>query len=69
MTTTVAVAAPIETPTQRITAMPLPDQPIDVDQVGQSFIEQALARFGGNQSKAARFLGISRYALRYRVGK
>ena len=31
--------------------------------------EQALARTTGNQSAAARLLGISRYALRYRMEK
>ena len=32
-------------------------------------IEQAMDRTSGNQSAAARLLGISRYALRYRLEK
>ena len=36
---------------------------------GLDLLEQALARTNGNQSAAARLLGISRYALRYRMEK
>ncbi len=41
-------------------------QPADVE---RSLVEQALARTGGNVSRAARLLGISRDALRYRVDR
>ncbi len=37
--------------------------------VERSLVEQALARTGGNVSRAARLLGISRDALRYRVDR
>ena len=32
-------------------------------------VEQALVKSGGNKSKAARLLGISRDALRYKLKK
>jgi len=35
----------------------------------KSFIEQALAQAGGNQVRAAKLLGLSRDALRYRMEK
>jgi two-component system response regulator AtoC len=47
----------------------LPDEGVDLDGVEAGLIEQALARTTGNQSAAARLLGISRYALRYRMEK
>jgi transcriptional regulator with PAS, ATPase and Fis domain len=47
----------------------LPDVGVDLDAVEAGLIEQALARTQGNQSAAARLLGISRYALRYRMEK
>jgi two-component system, NtrC family, response regulator AtoC len=48
---------------------PLPADGVDLDQVERGFLVQALARTGGNQSAAARLLGISRYQLRYRCEK
>jgi DNA-binding NtrC family response regulator len=45
----------------------LPPEGIDLAAVERSFIEQALKMASGNQSRAARLLGISRYALRYRL--
>ena len=47
----------------------LPDEGVDLEAVERSFIEQAMDRTGQNQSAAARLLGISRYALRYRLEK
>lgn len=47
----------------------LPPDGVDLDEVEASLIAQALDRTGGNQSKAATLLGISRYALRYRIEK
>ena len=47
----------------------LPEGGVDLEQVERSFLEQAMDRTGGNQSAAARLLGISRYALRYRLQK
>jgi two-component system response regulator AtoC len=47
----------------------LPDEGVDLEAVERSFIVQAMERTGQNQSAAARLLGISRYALRYRLEK
>ncbi len=47
----------------------LPDGGVLLKDVERSFIEQALRRTSGNQSQAARLLGITRYALRYRMEK
>jgi DNA-binding NtrC family response regulator len=47
----------------------LPEEGVDLDAVERGLLEQALSRTAGNQSAAARLLGISRYALRYRMEK
>ena len=47
----------------------LPSEGVNLDSVEAGLLAQALARTGGNQSAAARLLGISRYALRYRMEK
>jgi DNA-binding NtrC family response regulator len=47
----------------------LPEEGVDLEQLERDFLEQALERAGGNQSQAARLLGLSRHALRYRLGK
>jgi DNA-binding NtrC family response regulator len=47
----------------------LPEEGVDLEGVEAGLIAQALERSGGNQSAAARLLGISRYALRYRMEK
>ncbi|MCO4743697.1 MAG: sigma-54-dependent Fis family transcriptional regulator [Proteobacteria bacterium] len=47
----------------------LPEEGIDLEQVERGLLVQAIERTGGNQSAAARLLGISRYALRYRMDK
>ncbi len=47
----------------------LPEGGIDLESVERGLLEQALTRTSGNQSAAARLLGISRYALRYRMEK
>ena len=49
-------------------AFVLPEEGVSLEAVEKSFMEQALARTNGNQSQAAKLLGISRYALRYRAG-
>jgi DNA-binding NtrC family response regulator len=40
-----------------------------LDQYEQSLIREALKRANGNKSQAARLLGLSRNALRYRLSK
>jgi transcriptional regulator with GAF, ATPase, and Fis domain len=47
----------------------LPEDGVELDAVERGLLEQALTRTGGNQSASARLLGISRYALRYRMEK
>jgi DNA-binding NtrC family response regulator len=50
-------------------AFTLPADGIVLEDVEADLISQALERTGGNQSRAARLLGLSRYALRYRMQK
>jgi DNA-binding NtrC family response regulator len=40
-----------------------------LDQWEDDMIREALKRAGGNKSQAARLLGLSRNALRYRLSK
>ncbi len=47
----------------------LPEEGVDLEALERSLVQQALERTGGNQSAAARLLGLSRYALRSRLGK
>jgi two-component system, NtrC family, response regulator AtoC len=47
----------------------LPEEGVDLEAVERGLIEQAMDRTGGNQSAASRLLGITRYALRYRLEK
>ncbi|HZZ83311.1 MAG TPA: sigma-54 dependent transcriptional regulator [Anaeromyxobacteraceae bacterium] len=48
---------------------PVPDQGIVLEDVEKKLISEAMERASGNQSKAARLLGISRDTLRYRLKK
>jgi transcriptional regulator with PAS, ATPase and Fis domain len=47
----------------------LPPKGIILDEVEMSLVRQALERSGGNQTRAAELLGISRDQLRYRLKK
>ena len=47
----------------------LPSAGISLDEVEMSLVRQALERSGGNQTKAAELLFISRDQLRYRMKK
>jgi len=47
----------------------LPEEGIDLEEVERTLIARALERFGGNQSRAARYLNISRPTLIYRMEK
>jgi two-component system, NtrC family, response regulator AtoC len=49
--------------------VPLPEDGVSLDQVEMSLVRQALERSGGNQTRAAELLGISRGQLRYRLKK
>jgi len=47
----------------------LPDEGIDLEAVNKNLIRQAMEKSGGNKTKAARLLGISRPTLVYRLKK
>jgi DNA-binding NtrC family response regulator len=47
----------------------LPEEGISLDEAELSFVRQAIERSGGNQTRAAELLGISRDQLRYRLKK
>jgi DNA-binding NtrC family response regulator len=47
----------------------LPDAGLDVEAVEQQLIVRALQKFGGNQTRAAQFLNMSRRAFSYRLKK
>lgn len=47
----------------------LPDNGIKLEDLEQELLQQALEKTGGNQSKAARILGLTRYAFMYRLKK
>ena len=50
-------------------AFVLPEGGVDLEAVERSLLAQAMDRTGGNQSAAARLLGLTRYQLRYRLEK
>ena len=54
---------------QRPNHFRLPQQGVLLDEVEMSLVRQAIERSGGNQTKAAELLGISRDQLRYRLKK
>lgn len=56
-------------PPPRKISMLLPEQGMDLNAVMLDFVRQALVRTEGNQSAAARLLGLTRYALRWRMEK
>lgn len=47
----------------------LPDDGIDLEEVEREILRQALERHGGNQTRAAQYLNITRSALIYRMQK
>jgi len=49
--------------------IPLPPDGVSLEEVEMSLVRQALERSGGNQTKAAELLDISRDQLRYRMKK
>lgn len=67
----VAISTISETPPVETIAplFRLPDSGTDLEQVELSLVRQALERSGGNQTRAAELLGISRDQLRYRLKK
>ena len=47
----------------------LPHEGMSLDEAELSFVRKAIQRSGGNQTRAAELLGISRDQLRYRLKK
>jgi two-component system NtrC family response regulator len=63
--------APIRQAKSRVAAinLKLPDDGIDLEAVEKEILEQALEKNGWNQTRAARYLNISRKTLIYRMEK
>jgi transcriptional regulator with PAS, ATPase and Fis domain len=51
------------------TDIEIPDSGINLEELERSLIRKALAKAGGNVSRAARLLGLSRRTLQYRMEK
>ncbi len=67
-----SVAAPMRVATEGPNLAAVPSVPLesgDLTQVERSMIERAMREAGGNQTRAAQRLGISRDTLRYRLKK
>jgi two-component system NtrC family response regulator len=58
-----------EKPTLDALQLELPADGISLEAVERELIERALRRFDGNQTRAARYLDISRKTLIYRMEK
>lgn len=54
---------------EEIIPVDLPDAGLDVETVERQLIVRALQKFGGNQTRAAQFLNMSRRAFAYRLKK
>jgi len=54
---------------KRATDLEIPDSGIDLEAVERSLILKALDKAGGNVTRAARLLGLSRRTLQYRIEK
>jgi DNA-binding NtrC family response regulator len=48
---------------------PLPDEGINLQALEEHYIKEALRKAGGNETKAAKLLGMSYYSFRYRRKK
>src|ERR1017187_6928856 len=56
-------------PTAPTGSTPFPPEGMTLEQFEDEIIREALRRASGNKSQAARLLGLSRNALRYRLAK
>jgi DNA-binding NtrC family response regulator len=63
------VGAPAGAPVQQIDPFLLPPEGIRLDELEVKLVRQAMERAGGNKSRAAKILGISRDQIRYRLEK
>jgi DNA-binding NtrC family response regulator len=63
-----AVRAGIAAP-PAVTDLDIPDGGIDLEKLEAALIQKALEKAGGNVTRAARLLGLSRRTLQYRLGR
>jgi two-component system NtrC family response regulator len=56
-------------PSDATLALDLPEEGVNMSAVEKDLISRALAKFSGNQTSAARYLGLSRRTLAYRMKK
>jgi DNA-binding NtrC family response regulator len=56
-------------PSAATAALPFPPEGVTLEQFEDEIVREALRRANGNKSQAARLLGLSRNALRYRLSK
>ena len=61
--------AEIRAPRRKQWRFRLPESGLKLDELERELLQQALEQAGGNQSRAARLLGLSRYAFIYRLKK
>jgi transcriptional regulator with PAS, ATPase and Fis domain len=63
------IADRLAPPPEEHQAPVIPDGGVSLEEVEKSYLAEVLRKTGGNQSKAARLLGISRATLLYRMKK
>jgi two-component system NtrC family response regulator len=59
----------LQSPGEAIVARDLPDEGVNLTKMEKDLILRVLAKFSGNQTNAARYLGLSRRTLAYRMKK
>jgi two-component system NtrC family response regulator len=57
------------TPAEKLPAVSLPDHGVSLEAFEKELILEALKKFGGNQTRAARYLNMTRRTLAYRLEK
>jgi len=65
----VVEGVPVKGEEQQQSSFVLPEGGVPLEEVEKNLLIQALKKAGGNQSRAAKLLSLSRYALRYRLKK
>jgi DNA-binding NtrC family response regulator len=56
-------------PAAAVNALEIPEGGLDLDELETALMRKALEKAGGNITRAARLLGLSRRALQYRLGR
>jgi two-component system NtrC family response regulator len=59
----------LQKPREPVGPKDLPEEGVNLDTVERDLILQVLNKFAGNQTKAARYLGLTRRTLAYRMKK